>query len=134
MKYLLLLLLVGCRATDLEPDAFNVTFGAGDTDTSGRTGWRSTEADSDSQWMEIGWTWKLGDVADRQQEAEYMKYLYAAPIPVDPPKVETVPEPPHEEPSKQGPWYLLLLPTVGAIIVGVLNKRGKVDWLTPKAH
>lgn len=153
MKLLLLILLAcSCAGTDLKPDEFRVDFGKGHTDMDSATtttpGWwdpsRSfeTSGDSSSQWFSFGWTWKLGDVAQREHEDAYLARLYeprepSAPAPKPVPVVvaahESAPEPKHEE---QAPWKSALpyIPALALAVIGALNRMGKVDWLAHKEH
>lgn len=143
MKYaILLLLLAGCAGTDAKPDEFNVTFGAGDTDSSGKLGKRPTSGDSESQWATVGWTWYIGDVEHREHEAAYLEALKLpppAPVVVAPvvvreePKPEPVPEP-APEPKTAPAWLSVVLgiATVAATVIGILNRMGKVNWLEHK--
>lgn len=128
MKYLWLLLLAGCANTDLAPDEFAFTVGSGDTDTAGHTGYRSTTSDSDSQWLTLGWTWYIGKDAP-PPEPSY------APLYVEPPKAVVVPPTEPEHPKQDGPWFVVLLPYLPALAIGtvaVLNRMGKVDWVSHK--
>lgn len=147
MKYLLaLLLLTGCRATDLEPDTFNVEFGQGNTE--GDLGKR--DIDADSQWFSFGWGWKLGDKADRQEyadrEARYLEALQAlqpakAPepvaVPAQPSATVEPPAPKPEPKDEKVPLVIALIPTLTTIALGVLgamNRMGKTNVLSPKHH
>lgn len=140
MKYALaLLLLCSCANTDLAPDEFGVTFGVGDTDTSGKTGYRDTTSDSDSQWMSVGWTWYIGKDAPPTHETAYLDKLYEAnpePVVVAPqPETVKAKEPPKEH-GGSSPLSSMLpyLPALALAIIGLLNRLGKVDWLEHKGH
>lgn len=135
MKYLLaLLLLAGCRATDAMPDEFNVQFGdaSGASSSASSTGpWghgrSSASSDGDTQWVAVGWTWKIGDVADREDraatEARYLKAIEAIRVPMPDPKPEPVVEA-HNPKEPNAAWWEYLLyfgTTVGVVIKVVMS-------------
>jgi hypothetical protein len=140
MKYLLLLILTGCAGTDLKPDEFHVTYGQGTSD--GSVGAR--ESDTFNEFGSVGWTWHIGDVEQREHEDAYMEALYRAPEAAPSPRVQVEPvaavEPESKpEPTKESgaPWWAVYVPagsTLLLTVVGYLNKRGKVTWVSPKEH
>lgn len=160
MKYLIALLLCcSCANTDLAPDEFRVDFGVGESDgditasSPYHSLTHSTSVESESQWMSVGWTWRLGDVAERKEEADarrdHRDFLLALngiidrPTPVvvpqpapEPKEAAAAPEPKHEQPEDGVPvvTWIALATTVGQAIVIVLNKTGKTDMLSHKSH
>jgi hypothetical protein len=124
----ILILLVSCKSTDVQPDEFRVDYGHGDMNVSG------SRPDMYEDMYSVGLTWYIGDVAKRDHEEafeEFMRTWQPEVVVKQEPPVVVAPEPAAVAASEQEPehkkpapldWWPMF-PGIALAVLGALLKE-----------